>query len=568
LLLSVLRATAKNPKDPGPEDAPIRFPLPIVDAMSPQDELKTFKIADGFEIQLVAAEPMVEDPIALSFDGEGRIWVLEMRGYMHDIEGKGEDQPLGRIKLLTDSDGDGTFDKSSIFLDGLIMPRGLTVYRDGIIVAEPPNLFFIRDSDGDGIGDQRTIIANNYGTRGGQPEHMANCPTFALDNWIYSAAHSMRARFTGGKWVTEVTRSRGQWGISQDDFGRLYYNYNSDLLRADLVPANYLVRNPNFPPTTGANVKIMPDQTVWPSHPTPGVNRGYSPGTLREDGTLKTVTATCGPGVYRADLFGPEFIGNVFIPEPSGNLVKRVIIDEKDGLLRAQNAYDGREFWTSTDERFRPVNCYTGPDGALYVVDLYRGVLQHRAYLTNYLIKNIKERKLEQPINRGRIWRVIPKGAKPAIVKVKPDPALLEDANGWVRDTAQRMLVEHPDAKSARQLEKMLSSSKNPLARLHALWTLEGMGKMESSIALAALSDSAGRREMVMAVDGMDAWNSLAQPYMAGNYTTETITTETWDAFAEAHGLDTGVTLMKIDVEGWEAPVLAGARRMLSKPWP
>src|SRR6185436_15999300 len=184
LLSLVLRAPAKNLKNPGPEDAPIRFPLPIVDAKSPRDELKTFKIADGFEIRLVAAEPMVEDPIALSFDAEGRIYVVEMRGYMHDIEGKGEDQPLGRIKLLADTDGDGEIDKSSIFLDGLFMPRGVMVWKDGIIVAEPPNLFFVRDSNGDGVGDERTVIAGNYGTRGGQPEHMANCPIFSIDNWI------------------------------------------------------------------------------------------------------------------------------------------------------------------------------------------------------------------------------------------------------------------------------------------------------------------------------------------------------------------------------------------------
>ena len=237
----------------------------------------------------------------------------------------------------------------------------------------------------------------------------------------------------------------------------------------------------------------MSEQTVWPSHPTPGVNRGYSAGTLRDDGTLRTVTATCGVGVYRSDLFGPEFVGNVFIPEPAGNLVKRVILDEKNGLLAAHNAYEGREFWTSTDERFRPVNCYTGPDGALYVVDLYRGVLQHRAFLTNYLIKNIKERKLEQPVNRGRIWRVVPKGSNPVKTIVKAEPAMLESGNGWVRDTAQRMMIEKPDAKTARQLEKMISSSKNPMARLHALWTLEGMGKMESSIATAALGDGDAR---------------------------------------------------------------------------
>jgi len=174
-------------------------------------------------------------------------------------------------------------------------------------------------------------------------------------------------------------------------------------------------------------------------------------------------------------------------------LVKRVILDEKNGVVAARNAYEGREFWTSTDERFRPVNCYTGPDGALYVVDLYRGVLQHKAFLTNYLIKNIKERKLEQPVNRGRIWRVVPKGANVKPVIVKGEPAMLENANGWVRDTAQRMMVEKPDAKTARQLEKMVSASKNPTARLHALWTLEGMGRMESSIAIAALGDGDAR---------------------------------------------------------------------------
>jgi glucose/arabinose dehydrogenase len=165
LLLSVLAALAKNPKDAGPEDAPIRFPLPVADAKTPEEELKTFKVAEGFEVQLVASEPMVEDPIALSFDGEGRMWVVEMRGYMHDIEGKGEDQALGRIKVLTDSDGDGKVDKASIFLDGLIMPRGVMVWRDGVIVAEPPNLVFWRDADGDGRADEKTVIVNNYGTR-------------------------------------------------------------------------------------------------------------------------------------------------------------------------------------------------------------------------------------------------------------------------------------------------------------------------------------------------------------------------------------------------------------------
>src|SRR4051812_11720220 len=134
LLMVAAVGVAKNPKDAGPEDPPIKFPLPIVDAKTPLEELNTFKVEDGFEVQLVASEPMVEDPIALSFDGQGRMWVVEMRGYMHDIEGAGENLPLGRIKLLSDSDGDGKFDKASVFLDGLLMPRGVMVWKDGVIV--------------------------------------------------------------------------------------------------------------------------------------------------------------------------------------------------------------------------------------------------------------------------------------------------------------------------------------------------------------------------------------------------------------------------------------------------
>jgi mono/diheme cytochrome c family protein/glucose/arabinose dehydrogenase len=483
-------ALAKHPSNAGPEDVEIKFKLPPPEALSAEDELKSFKIAEGFEIQLVAAEPLVEDPVALSFDAQGRMWVVEMRGYMHDIEGRGENERLGRIRVLSDEDGDGRFEKASVFLDGLVMPRGVMVWRDGVIVAEPPNLVFWRDSDGDGKGDEQTIITSNYGSKGGQPEHMANSPTLAMDNWIYSASYGQRFRMVGGKWVSESTRSRGQWGLSQDDVGRLYYNYNSDLLRADLVSGHYFSRNPNFTPTTGVNVKLMAEQTVWPSHPTPGVNRGYQPGGLREDGTLKNATATCGAAIYRGDLFGEEFRGNAFIPEPAANLVKRVIIEENEGMLAGRNAYSNRDFLTSTDERFRPVNCYIGPEGALYIVDLYRGVLQHRAYLTNYLIKNIKERKLEAPINRGRIWRVVPKGAKPVAVKIEREPRLLEHPNGWVRDTVQRRLIEERTNMRQEVLVKaMAKRSESPIGRLHALWTMEGMGRMESATAVAALAD-------------------------------------------------------------------------------
>ena len=487
-------AWALHPKSAGPEQFEIKFKLPPPKPLSAEEELKTFKVQKGFHVELVAAEPMVEVPVAQSWDEKGRLFVCEMRGYMHDVEGKGEDQPLGRIIMLEDTDGDGKMDKRTVFADGLILPRAILCVNGGVLVAEPPVLWFMKDTKGTGVADLKEQVDGAYGSRTGQPEHMANSTTRFLDNWIYSANHGIRYKLKDGKWISEGSGSRGQWGMTQDDYGRPFYNFNSDFLRANFIPETLYKRNPNFPASAGAGVQILKDQTCWPSHPTPGVNRGYEPKQLRDDGTLATCTATCGAGVYRGGLFPKEFAGNVFIPEPSGNLVKRVIIEEKDAVLTAKNAYgDHTEFMTSTDERFRPVNAYTGPDGALYITDMYRGVIQHKGFLTHYLIANILDRKLEQPINQGRIWRIVPDGAKPQTVKL-PDESekivpFLGDKNGIVRDTAQRVLVEKKDAAVAPAIAKIATGSPNALAKIHALWTLEGMAALTPDVISACLKD-------------------------------------------------------------------------------
>ncbi len=486
-------AWALHTKNAGPQQFEIKFKLPPPKPLTAEEELKTFKLPKGFHAELVAAEPMVETPIAMSWDENGRLFVCEMRDYMHDVEGKGEDQPTGRIVMLDDTDGDGKMDKRTVFADGLLMPRTVLCVNGGILVNEPPVLWFMKDTNGDGVADVKEQVDGAYASRGGQPEHMANSPTRFLDNWIYSAGHPMRYKLKDGKWIAESCFGRGQWGMSQDDYGRAYFNFNSDFLRSSFVPETLYKRNPNFPASAGAAVKIMQDQSTWPSHQTPGVNRGYEPKQLRPDGTLATCTATCGAGVYRGGLFPKEFAGNVFIPEPAGNLVKRVIISEKDAVLTAKNAYEGTEFLTSTDERFRPVNAYTGPDGALYLVDMYRGVIQHKSFLTHYLIANIKDRKLEEPINRGRIWRIVPDGAKPQTVKLPADAGkivpFLGHANGVIRDTAQRLLVEKKDAAVAPAVAKLVNESKSTLAKIHALWTLEGMAAVTPDVVTAALKD-------------------------------------------------------------------------------
>jgi glucose/arabinose dehydrogenase/mono/diheme cytochrome c family protein len=482
-----------HPKNAGPQQFEIKFKLPPPKPLSPEEALATFKVAPGFKVELVAAEPMIEAPVAISWDDQGRMYVLEMRTYMHDVEGAGEDQSANRVVVLEDTDGDGKMDKRTIFAENLFLPRTVMCVNGGALVSEPPILWFMKDTDGDGKADLKEQVDGSYASRTGQPEHMANSATWCLDNWVYSANHGTRYRLKDGNWISEIVPSRGQWGMSQDDYGRRFYNFNSDFLRANFVPDHLYKRNPNFPAAAGAGVQILKDQTCWPSHPTPGVNRGYEKTALRPDGTLKASTATCGAAIYRGGLFPAEFAGNAFIPEPSANLVKRAIIDEKNGELTARNAYEKTEFLTSTDERFRPVTAYTGPDGALYLADMYRGVIQHKGFLTHYLVANIKDRNLEQPINQGRIWRIVPEGTTPQAAKLPTESAailpMLGHPNGWVRDTAQRLLVERRDAAVVPALAT-LTEQGAPLARLHALWTLEGMGALTPEVVTKALAAS------------------------------------------------------------------------------
>jgi len=477
---------------------PEHVKVPPAPVRTPEQEAATFKLAPGFRAELVASDPLVGDPISMQFGPDGRLWVLEMRGYMPNANADGEREPVGIVAVLTDTDGDGRYDHRQVFADKLVMPRAISLIGDGLLVAEPPRLWFMRDTNNDGVADEKTELANDYGNTT-NPEHNANGLMWAMDNWIYSANHTVRLRYEGdGKFKRENTVTRGQWGISQDDTGRLFYNSNSDPLRHDAIPSAYLRRNPNFA-ATGANVQLVPGRLpIWPARITPGVNRGYQ--TLNDAFKITSMTAASGPVVYRGSLFPAEFRGDAFVPEPSGNLIKRIKLTEKDGALTGANAYEGTEFMTATDERFRPVNLFNGPDGALYVVDFYRGIIQHRIYITSFLRKQIDERGLAQGIGFGRIWRIVPEGTPPAkfnvgLAKASPLELVekLSDPNGWVRDTAQRLLVERRDPAAAGALRSLALDGKRPaLARLHALWTLDGMtaGTENRATILGALSDS------------------------------------------------------------------------------
>jgi mono/diheme cytochrome c family protein/glucose/arabinose dehydrogenase len=466
--------------------------------LTPEAELKTFYMPPGYRMELVASEPMVVDPVAIDFDLEGRLWVVEMLGFMPDTSGADSREPLGRVVVLEDDNDDGKMDRRTVFLDKLILPRAIKVLHTGVLVAEPPNLWLARDTNGDLITDTKDLVRNDYGRLEGNPEHNANSLHWGLDNVIYTSEHTYHLKLAGGKFEAIPTLSRGQWGVGSDDSGRIYRNWNEQPLFVDIVPARYFARNPNVARTRGLyEIMMSPkDMTVWPVRPTRGVNRGYRDGVLRPDGTLTTYVSAGTPVIYRGDRLPKDLYGDAFITESAGNLVHRLeIVNDGTGRLTAKNAYARGEFLASTDERFRPVNLFSAPDGTLYVVDMYRGVIQDGQYWTDYLRDYIKTNKLELPVNLGRIWRVVHESTKrdrkPSLTKATPEQLvkLLSHSNGWHRDTAQRLLVERQEKSVAPALKQLALDSPDYRAKLHAVWTLDGLGEIDVATVQKSLAD-------------------------------------------------------------------------------
>lgn len=461
---------------------------------TPTQELASFQLEPGMKIQLVAAEPMVQDPVVITFDEDGRLWVVEMRGFMPNIDGEGETEPVGRISVLEDKNGDGQMDMSTIFMDSLVMPRAIALVKGGALIAENEALWLAQDLDGNLKADTKTLIDSTYANNG-LPEHTDNGLWRGMDNYYYNVKSRLRYRLTDGEWQRDSTEFRGQWGISHDNEGRLFYNYNWSQLHADLVPPNYLSRNKNHTPTSGIDHGLTIDRRIYPIRPNPAVNRGYIPGTLDSTGRLLEFTAACSPLVYRGSTFSADYQGNVFVCEPSGNLIKRNVVEQKGFIVSAYDPHPGKEFLASTDERFRPVHLATGPDGALYVADMYRGLIQHGAYVTPYLREQTINRKLVQPINRGRIWRIVPENwvaSKPKKLSTATSEELvvtLSNPDGWKRDMAQRLLVERNDKRIIPSLEALALTGTNDLGRFHALWTLSGLKSSNSALLFKLLVD-------------------------------------------------------------------------------
>ncbi len=484
--------------------------VPAAPVLTPAEAVQSFVLPPHFRIELVAAEPLVQDPVMMAFDSRGRLWVAELSAYnvaeivehlpvYLDKTQPAPKTPTGRVVVLEDTNGDGKMDQRTVYADNLNAPRAIGFVGDQVLIGDPPNLWVTRDRNGDGVMDEKISIDDNFGTIP-NVEASPNGLLWGKDNWLYNASYVWRWRMNaGGEWRREPVPSVGQWGLTQDDFGRRFYNSNSDQLRGDFISSHFVGGLDRRLPLYGVNFQVATDQSTFPIRPNTGVNRGYSGGKdqLRETGTLNTFTAASAPVIYRGTNFPAAFTGNAFVPEPIGNLVKRNLLLETEGRLTAQNAYLQAEFLTSKDERFRPVFVTNAPDGTLYIADYYRGILEGYDFITTFLRDQILQRGLNKPLwGMGRIYRVVYEGGPLAKVPdfARADPAalvkLLTDENGWTRDTAQRRIVESGSPALAPALRDLLARAPKARDRVSALWCLEGLQVLTSADVERALADA------------------------------------------------------------------------------
>ena len=476
---------------------------------SQADALKTFQLESGYRIEPFIAEPAVVSPVAMDIDENGDIYVVEDRGYPLNVDGK-----VGRVKMLRDTNGDGIPDRVTIFADHLVLPTGVMRWKKGILVTDAPNVWYFEDTKGDGVADVKRAVLTGFPFT--NPQHTVNGPVYGLDNWIYLAAQGAanatiykkefgdrgsdirfvdregapaltergrNVRFRPDTGQLEALAGPSQFGQSFDDCGRHFTVSNSNHIQ-EAIAARYLHRNADLPVTSpivdisdhGAAAKVYSIVTRPRFEMLSGVGE---------------FTSACGITYYR---------GSSFTAEPVHGIVHRDVLTDTGSLYLAKRAREGVEFLASTDSWFRPVNMYVGPDGAMYVLDFYRMMIEHPEWMSAQVQHSPD---LTKGIDRGRIYRVVPEGvggpAKGIHLGSATDRELVKElANPviWWRRTAQRLLVDRKAVGAAPDLERLFRDSPSPQGRVHALWTLEGLAKLDPEVIRRALADPApGVRE-------------------------------------------------------------------------
>ncbi len=466
-----------------------------VPMLSPEETLATMRFAEpGYRLEIVAAEPMIEEPVLIEWDARGRLYVAEMLTYMQDIDGNDELTPRSRVSRLEDTDGDGRMDKRTVFIDQLLLPRMVLALDDEIIVRETNtfDLWSYRDTDGDGVADQKSLW-HKGGPRGGNLEHQPSGLLWNIDNWIYTTYSRHRYRFTRGIVEREnLSHGSGQWGIAKDDIGKLYYSTAGGETPAMDFQQPILYGKIRMPGELSDGFRIC-----WPIDDIPDTQGGRR--RLRDDNTLNWFTGVAGQSIYRGDQLPQDFYGDLIIPEPVGRLIRRAKVLNEDGKTVLKNAYDQEEFIASSDPNFRPINSATGPDGCLYIVDMYRGIIQEGAWVRegSYLRPVVAAYGLDKNIGRGRIYRVVHENyQRPPLPNLKDTNtetlvANLSHQNGWRRDTAQKLLILRKDPTATSLIESVMRNDSEWRGRLHALWTLEGLDKITKAILTQGFKDDA-----------------------------------------------------------------------------
>ncbi len=480
--------------------------------LSAEESLAHFQLEPGLRIEIVAAEPEVVDPVAIAFDADGRLWVVEMGDYPNGPK-EGE-APLSRIRILEDPNGDGRFEQSRIFADKLLFVTGLLPWRGGAIVTLAGRVAFMEDRDGDGRADVDETWFTGFAEQNSQLR--ANHPTFGLDHHVY-IANGLRGgdviarkegwskdakpasisgrdfRFDPRAGTYEAVSGNGQFGLTFDDYGNRFVCSNRNPCMHIVLEDRYLRRNPDLA-VSAVTHDVSPAGEASRVFP---ISRAWTTSTLHAG----QFTAACGVTIYRGDRLSDEYRGNSFTCDPTGNLVHRDVLESDGATFRAREQSGKREFLASPDEWFRPVNLANGPDGALYIVDMYRAVIEHPEWVPDELKHRPDERFGD---DRGRIYRIVRSdAARPATGRRRPELSkmssaelvgLLEHDNGWHRDTAFRLLHERQDHSVVELLEQLARQGKRAVARVHALCTLDGFDALTDALLLQVLLHDADPR--------------------------------------------------------------------------
>jgi len=477
--------------------------LAIDGPLSPEDSLKYLKTEPGLKVELVAAEPMVVSPVAVAWDEKGRMYVVEDRGYPVG-PGKGK-PPVGQVVLLEDTDGDGKYDKRTVFADGLTFPNGVMPWNGGVYVTSAPYLYYFKDTDGDGKAEIKQIVFKGFQDLSTTQLRVSH-PTLNIDNWVYltsgltaakvtSPAHPEQpvvflnrvdGRFRPGTDELHETAGTAQFGQTFDGFGRRFICSNRNHIQQVVLQTRYLKRNPNL--AFSPQVEDISDHEaacrVYPlsaNITTAAFHAGY-------------ITSACGITIYEGTALPYNYRGNSFTCEPAGNLVHRDVLSPNGVTDIAKRAYPTNEFLASPDNWFRPVNLANGPDGALYVCDMYRKTIEHPEYLPE---ATRKVTDFESGKTMGRIYRIVAENrranakSKIDLAKLSPKELVAEFNNPgiWWRVTAQRLLLERNDKKAVPYLKSLCEKGETPEARVHALRTLEALGALTEDEIKRALHD-------------------------------------------------------------------------------